>query len=180
MFNLCKILNADTMKKVILIAFISLLAGTSYAQTTKVGTVDRYYILNKMPEIIVMENALKDYNKELQNDLKEKLDNYDKVYKTAEANFDMMTNAQKEAKQKELTDLENDISKFRQNGAQLIQLKENELMMPLYRKINDYVALVAKELSFTQIFYTGDSNLAYLDSAFDITAEVLDKMGLAK
>ena len=159
MFNLCKILNADTMKKVILIAFISLLAGTSYAQTT---------------------NALKDYNKELQNDLKEKLDNYYKVYKTAEANFDMMTNAQKEAKQKELTDLENDISKFRQNGAQLIQLKENELMMPLYRKINDYVALVAKELSFTQIFFTGDSNLAYLDSAFDITAEVLDKMGLVK
>jgi outer membrane protein len=168
------------MKKVLLIAFISLLAGTSYAQTTKVGTVDRYYILTKMPELVGMENALKDYNKELQNDLKEKLDNYDKVYKTAEANFDMMTNAQKEAKQKELTDLENDISKFRQNGAQLIQLKENELITPLYSKINDYVALVAKELSFTQIFFTGDSNLVYLDPAFDITSKVLDKMGLEK
>jgi len=110
---------------------------------------------------------------------KEKLDNYDKVYKAAEASFETMTQAEKTAKQQELSGLESDIAKFRNNGSQLVQLKQEELLRPLYKKIGDNVAIIAKELGYTQILNIGNNNnLAYVDPAHDITVKVLAKMGI--
>ncbi|MFT5892464.1 MAG: outer membrane protein [Dokdonia sp.] len=167
------------MKKMILIAFVALFTATTFAQTTKVGTVDADYTLSKMPELTGAQEALKVYNKDLENQLSEKLANYDKVYKAAEATFEGMTDAEKKAKQEELAGLESDISKFRNNGTQLVQLKQEELLRPLYKKIGDNVAIVAKELGYTQVLNIGNNNnLAYVDPAHDITLKVLTKMGI--
>lgn len=162
----------------ILIAFVAL-CTTTFAQTTKVGTVDADFILSKMPELTTAQDALKVYNQDLEKQLKEKLDNYDKVYKAAEAAFEGMTPAEKTAKQEELSGLENDIAKFRNNGTQLVQLKQEELLRPLYKKIGENVAVVAKELQYTQILNIGNNNnLAYIDPAHDITVKTLAKMGI--
>ncbi|WP_299765395.1 OmpH family outer membrane protein [uncultured Dokdonia sp.] len=167
------------MKKMILIAFVALFTATTFAQTTKVGTVDADYTLAQMPELVTAQDALKEYNADLEKQLKEKLDNYDAIYKTAEAAFPTMTDAEKTAKQQELAGLENDISKFRNNGTQLVQLKQDELLRPLYKKIGENVAVVAKELGYTQILNIGNNNnLAYIDPAHDITLKVLAKMGI--
>jgi len=163
----------------ILIAFVALFTATTYAQTTKVGTVDADFTLSKMPELAGAQDALKVYNQDLEKQLKEKLDNYDKVYKAAEASFETMTQAEKTAKQQELSGLESDIAKFRNNGSQLVQLKQEELLRPLYKKIGDNVAIIAKELGYTQILNIGNNNnLAYVDPAHDITVKVLAKMGI--
>lgn len=167
------------MKKMILIAFVALCTTTTFAQTTKVGTVDADFILSKMPELTTAQDALKVYNQDLEKQLKEKLDNYDKVYKAAEAAFTGMTPAEKTAKQEELAGLESDISKFRNNGTQLVQLKQEELLRPLYKKIGENVAIVAKELQYTQVLNIGNNNnLAYIDPAHDITVKTLAKMGI--
>ncbi|MEP0266541.1 OmpH family outer membrane protein [Dokdonia sp.] len=167
------------MKKMILIAFVALFSVTTYAQTTKVGTVDADYILSKMPELTGAQEALKVYNLDLEKQLKEKLDTYDTVYKAAEAGFEAMTDAEKTAKQEELAGMETDITKFRNNGTQLVQLKQNEVLQPLYKKIGDVVSVVAKELTYTQILNIGNNNnLAYVDPAHDITLKVLAKMGI--
>lgn len=166
------------MKKMILIAFVAL-CTTTFAQTTKVGTVDADFILSKMPELATAQEALKVYNKDLEKQLSDKLANYDKVYKAAEAAFEGMTDAEKTAKQEELGGLENDITKFRNNGTQLVQLKQEELLRPLYKKIGENVAIVAKELGYTQILNIGNNNnLAYIDPAHDITVKTLAKMGI--
>jgi len=90
-----------------------------------------------------------------------------------------MTQAEKTAKQQELSGLESDIAKFRNNGSQLVQLKQEELLRPLYKKIGDNVAIIAKELGYTQILNIGNNNnLAYVDPAHDITVKVLAKMGI--
>lgn len=167
------------MKKMILIAFVALFTATTFAQTTKVGTIDADYTLSKMPELAGAQEALKVYNQDLEKQLKEKLDNYDAVYKTAEAAFPTMNDAEKTAKQQELAGLESDISKFRNNGTQLVQLKQDELLRPLYKKIGDNVSIVAKELGYTQILNIGNNNnLAYIDPTHDITVRVLAKMGI--
>ncbi len=166
------------MKKMILIAFVAL-CTTTFAQTTKVGTVDADFILSKMPELATAQDALKVYNQDLEKQLSEKLANYDKVYKAAEAAFTGMTDAEKTAKQEELAGLESDISKFRNNGTQLVQLKQEELLRPLYKKIGENVAIVAKELQYTQVLNIGNNNnLAYIDPAHDITVKTLAKMGI--
>jgi outer membrane protein len=91
-----------------------------------------------------------------------------------------MTEAEKKAKQEELAGLENDLTSFRRNGAQLIEFKQNDLLRPLYQKISENVATVAKQLGYTQILNIGDNNnLAYIDSTYDITTLVLVNMGIA-
>ena len=85
----------------------------------------------------------------------------------------------KNVKQEELAKLENGITKFRNNGSQLVQLKQNELLAPLYSKISEKVAIVSKELGYTQVLNIGNnSNLAYIDPMHDITIRVLAKMGI--
>jgi outer membrane protein len=166
------------MKKIVCIAFVTLFTLTSIAQT-KVGTVDTDFALSKMPELIKFQEDLEVYNKGLQNQLKNKIDNYENVFKVAEAQYPTMSLDEKKTKEEELKGLENDIEKFRNNGSQLVKLKEGELLTPLYKKIGDTVALVAKELGYTQILNIGNnSNLAYIDPAHDITIKVLAKMGV--
>ena len=60
----------------------------------------------------------------------------------------------------------------------LMQLKQNELMRPLYKKLNDAIELVAKENKFTQILTVQGNQFAYIDEKFDITKLVMNKLGL--
>lgn len=161
-----------------LVALVALFTVTMGAQT-KVGTVDADFILSKMPELVDANEALKNYNLDLESQLKTKLTTYETTLKAAQDAIATMTDAQKEAKQKELRELEDDITKFRDNGAQLLQLKQSEVVQPLYTKIAEVVSVVAKEQKYTQILNVGNNNnLAYIDPAFDITVAVMTKMGI--
>ena len=91
-----------------------------------------------------------------------------------------MTDEAKATKQAELSQMETDIQKFRQNGAQLIQLKQSELLNPLYTKISEALSEVAKAQQYTQVLTIGsNNNLAYADPAYDLTTAVMKKMGIA-
>lgn len=166
------------MKKLLLSTFIILLTLTSYSQS-KVGTVDSEYIISQMPELKQAQDALKAYNVELEGQLKEKVTNYETVLKAAEAKFESMTDTEKKAKQEEVVGLEKDITAFRNNATQLVQIKQGDLLRPLYAKIGEQVTVYAKANSFTQILNTSNNNsMAYLDPAFDITIEVAKGMGI--
>ena len=167
------------MYKTFLTALITLISLTSFAQTTKVGTIDTEYALSQMPELAPAEDSLRAYQERLGKQLADKTANYDKIFKEAQANFESMTDAEKKAKQEELAGLENDLANFRRNGSQLIELKQNALLRPLYVKISENVATVAKQLGYTQILNIGNNNnLAYIDPAYDITSIVLVNMGI--
>lgn len=168
------------MKNIFLISLISLFSITAFAQTTKVGTIDTDYALSKMPELGPTQDSLKAYNERLGKQLAEKTANYDKILKAAQATFETMSEAEKKAKQEELAALDNDLTSFRRNGSQLIELKQNDLFRPLYQKISENVAIVAKQLGYTQILTIGDNNnLAYINPDFDITRLVLVNMGIS-
>jgi outer membrane protein len=167
------------MKKTILIALVSLFSVTSFAQTTKVGTIDTDYALSKMPELTPAQDSLKAYQEKLGKQLAEKTANYDKIFQTAQTTFATMTDAEKKAKQEELAGLESDLTSFRRNGSQLIEFKQSDLLRPLYQKISENVATVAKQLGYTQILNIGNNdNLAYIDPTYDITTLVLVNMGI--
>ncbi|MDP5140382.1 MAG: OmpH family outer membrane protein [Spirosomaceae bacterium] len=167
------------MKNIFLIALISLFSVSTFAQTSKVGTVENDYILSKMPSLVTAQDSLKVYQEKLNKQLAEKTANYDKILKEAQAVFESMSDAEKKAKQEELAGLDNDLTSFRRNGSQLIEFKQNDVLRPLYQKISENIAIVAKQLGYTQILNIGDNNnLAYIDPAFDITNLVLVNMGI--
>lgn len=168
------------MKKIIFSLCILLVSLTSMAQTSKVGTIDTDYILSKMPEMAQTQDSLNAYREKLGSQLAEKAANYEKVLNAARAEFDSLSNEGKQAKQAELASLENDVNNFRRNGAQLIELKQDQLMGPLYQKIGENVATVAKQLGYTQILNISNNNgIAYIDPEFDISQKVLVMMGIS-
>jgi outer membrane protein len=145
---------------------------------TKVGTVNINIIVSKLPEIAQVKTGIQAYEKQLQNDLKIKLEAYEKEVEEANKAFPTMTDEVKKSKQQEIFELESDIKKFRQNAAQLAQLKQEELMRPLYKRVGNAVSVIAKEEKFTQIFTLDGNELAYVDPLFDLTIKVAKKLGL--
>lgn len=157
---------------------VLLVTATSFAQS-KVGTIDADLILSKMPQLTTVQNALKEYNLDLEKQLKTKIDAYEAALAAANQNFATMSDADKAAKQEELVGFESEITKFRQNGTQLVQLKQNELVQPLYKKIGDALNEIAKAQGYSQVITVGNNNtIAYLDPAYDLTTAVMKKLGI--
>ena len=170
-FNLMKIKH---LLYTIAIVFCSY---TATAQT-KVGTVNINILVSKLPEIANVKAGMEKYEKELQADLKLKLEAYGKEVEEANKAFATMTPENKKKKQQEIYELEADIQKFRQNAVQLVQLRQDELMRPLYKKVGEAVAVVSKSEKFTQVFTLDGNELAYVDPQFDITLKTAAKLGL--
>lgn len=170
-FNLMKI-------KHLLYTFAIVFCSYTATAQTKVGTVNVNILVSKLPEITGVQKGMQDYEKELQADLKAKLDAYDTEVKEANAAFEKMSDEDKKKKQQEIFQLESDIQKFRQNAVQLVQLKQDELMRPLYKKVSEAVAVVAKEGKYTQVFTLDGNELAYVDPQYDLTLKTAAKLGL--
>ncbi|WP_298511725.1 OmpH family outer membrane protein [uncultured Kordia sp.] len=164
--------------KHLLYTFAIVFCSYTVTAQTKVGTVNINILVSKLPEIASVKSGMESYEKELQADLKAKLDAYGKEVEEANKAFATMTEENKKKKQKEIFDLENDIQKFRQNAVQLVQLRQDELMRPLYKKVGDAVAAVAKTEKYTQVFTLDGNELAYVDPAFDLTLKTATKLGL--
>lgn len=157
----------------IAVLFIGL---TSFAQG-KVGAVDIDFILSKMPEMENVRTQLETYGKQLDIDLNKKVDEYKKLaeaYKKGEATFSA---EEKKTKQTELLALDADIQKFQQNGAKLMEIKQQEYLQPLYKKIGEALDKVAKAQNYTQVMQT-TTDMVYLDPNFDLTLPILAEMGI--
>ena len=149
---------------------------TTFAQG-KVGGVDVDYILSNMPEMENVQAQLQTYGSQLDLDLTKKVDEYKVIaaeYSAGEATF---TDEQKMKKQNALRNLDGDIGKFQQNGAKLMEIKQQEFLKPLYQKIGAALEKVAKAQGFTQVMQT-TADMVYLDPEYDLTIPILTEMGI--
>ncbi len=163
------------MKKHIFI--VAFLFTAIVSAQTKVGTINTDYIVSKMPEFKDVQKKLETYGKTLDEGFKEKLDEYQakvKDYSEKEATY---TDALKELKQKDIIKLEEDIQKLRTNSSKLLQVRQDELLRPLYNKIGTEVEKIVKAEGYTQIFNENNS-LIYIDPKYDITIKVMKNLGI--
>lgn len=165
------------MKSKLILFLFTIICGVSGAQT-KVGTINSDYIINLMPESKVVIRQSQKYGKKLDssfnikmNEYKTKVDDYNKREKE-------MGELEKKTLGNEIAALQDDIRRYQDNGTKLMQLKQNELMRPLYKKLNEAIDAVAKANGFTQILTTTGNQFAYVDLKFDITKLVMDKLGV--
>lgn len=165
------------MKKYILI-FLVVLTGMNTQAQTKVGTIDAEYILAQLPEISTVEEGMKTYNSELQEELQKTVKSYEELIADYQATNTTLTDEQKATKENEIIGVENEIKNFRQKASVLLQMKRNELTQPLYAKIDAAMKLVITEQKYTQIINASANALAYADPAYDITDAVLGKLGI--
>jgi outer membrane protein len=165
------------MKKLILVLLITLNAFSAQSQT-KVGTIDVDYILSKMPEITQVDEGLKTYNTKLQENLQTTIKSYEEKIADYQANNTSFSEEVKATKESEIIELENEIKGFRQKASALLQMRRNELTQPLYEKIDKAMQAVITEKKYTQIFTSGSGVLAFADAKYDITVDVLNKLGI--
>ncbi|MDC8006358.1 OmpH family outer membrane protein [Aureisphaera galaxeae] len=163
--------------KLVRIIFL-LVCVSSFAQAqTKVGTIDVDFVLSKMPEINNVQKQVEDYGKGLEADLQKKMNAYQEEIKKYTADEATLTINQRKARQDSIIGMENDITKFQQNGNQLIVLKREEYMQPLYTKLGAALEKVAQAEGYTQVLLR-NNDVVYVDNRFDLTIAVLKEMGI--
>jgi outer membrane protein len=165
------------MKKLSILSVIAIIFSIQLNAQSKVGTVDVEYIISNMSELEQVRTDVTSYNDGLESQSKLKINTFQTLVDSYQQNESTYTEAIKKEKQSEIIALENDIKQFQQNSNKLIQLKQDELIQPLYQIIGDALNAVSKEEKFTQVF-TINNNIVYLDPKMDLTVKVMKKMGL--
>ena len=165
------------MKKLSILLVIAIIFSIQLNAQSKVGTVDVEYIISNMSELEQVRTDVTSYNDGLESQSKLKINTFQTLVDSYQQNESTYNEAIKKEKQSEIIALENDIKQFQQNSNKLIQLKQDELIQPLYQIIGDALNAVSKEEKFTQVF-TINNNIVYLDPKMDLTIKVMKKMGL--
>ena len=165
------------MKKLSILLVTAIIFSIQLNAQSKVGTVDVEYIISNMPELEQVRTDVTSYNDGLESQSKLKINTFQTLVDSYQQNESTYNEAIKKEKQSEIIALENDIKQFQQNSNKLIQLKQDELIQPLYQIIGDALNAVSKEEKFTQVF-TINNNIVYLDPKMDLTIKVMKKMGL--
>jgi outer membrane protein len=147
------------------------------AQESKVGTIDIDYILSLMPELSEVQEQVKAYQTELSDGYSEKLAQYEKALKDYRDNESLLTLMQKKSKEDSLVVMQNELGQYQQNGNQLLALRQEDFMQPLYTKVGQSLERVAEAGGYTQVLLR-DNNVVYIDNRFDLTLAVLNDLGI--
>ncbi len=165
------------MKLKITLLVAILLTTVSFAQT-KLGTVNSDLIIGKMPQMKNVQRRVENYGKRLDSSFQIKAKDYQAKIEAYKAVEKTLSEADKKTKIQEITVIEQEMAKFRKNGTTMMQLQRDDNMRPLYKKLSEVIAEVAKANGYTQILTTNGNQFGYIDENFDITQLVLDKLGI--
>ena len=165
------------MKLKITILFIAFISSAAIAQT-KVGTIDSDYIMSLMPEAKVVTKRSQAYGAKLDSSFSLKTQNFQARVSDFKKKEKEMGELMKKTIIKEISALEQDIKNYQSNGNKLMQLKQNELMRPLYKLLNDAINTIAKENGYTQVLTITGNQFVYIDEKFDITNLVMAKLNI--
>lgn len=162
--------------KNILLAVLLFTFSIGFSQS-KVGTINTDVILSQMPELEGVETEMKKYGTELDQKMRDKYAEYQKLVAEFTDNEDEMNDVIKKFKQNELADLEEDIQTMQESSQQKMRAKQEELLRPLYTKIGNAIEVIVEDENFTQIFNEG-SNLIYISPEYDVTEKAMRILGL--
>lgn len=172
------------MKRLFIVAAAIFASVMSYAQETpKLGYADTEYILSQLPDAKKVESDLKTHGAQLEAQLKAKNDEFEKKYQDFRDNATKWVDAVAKDKENELRQLQAALQKFQQDAEASFSKKQQDLMAPLYEKVGNAIAEVAKENGYAFIITLnaaggGGNILLYKDAQFDVSPLVLKKMGV--
>ena len=145
---------------------------------TKLGTVNSELIIGLMPETDKVLDDLKQYALKLDSSYQVKLADYNAKVDAFQKLDPSLSDNFKKIKIEEIREMELNLQKNQQDANNLINLKRNQLMSPVYTVLSGAIKEVATADSFTQILTSSGNEFAYIDEAFDITEKVITKLGL--
>lgn len=172
------------MKRIlfILIAVAAILfSSNSMAQNLKFGHINGQELITLMPERDSAEAKLKAYGADLTEQIEQLYVEYNNKAQNYQQRRNTLTDAIREQREKELSDLEQRIREFEATAQQDYQRMQGEMMQPLMEKADAAIKKVAKANGFIYIFDISAGGVVYFsDSSVDILPLVKKELGITK
>jgi outer membrane protein len=165
------------MKKILAIAALAFLTLGASAQ--KLGRVNFTELYQLAPEADAAREQINAMSNEAQETYSSMVEEFQSKYNQYQQKSASWTAAIKEAKEKELSDINTRIQEFQQTISQELQQKQAELMNPIMEKAQKAVQDLAKAQGIVAVFDSGSA--LYFDEAavVDLTPAARKAMGIA-
>ena len=168
------------MKKILAIAAMALLTLAASAQ--KLGRVNFTELYQLAPEA----DAAREQINAMQNEAQETFSSMVEEYQTKANQYQQKsatwTAAIKDAKEKELVDIQNRIQEFQQTISQELQQKQAELMNPIMEKaqkaVQDLAKALAKAQGIVAVFDMGTALYFDESAVVDLTPAARKSLGI--
>lgn len=170
------------MKKILIVvavAFMSSFVTVSNAQNFKFGHIDSGLLLQQMPEREQARVQLEKYAKQLEDQMAAMQNELETKYQQYLEQRDSLPQILLEAKERELTDIQQRFQNFQQTAQKDLSAKEGELLQPIIDKAKKAIDDVAAENNFTYVFDMSMGAILYhSDQSIDMLPMVLKKLGI--
>lgn len=149
------------------------------AQNLKFGHINSTELLSKMPDVKTADGELQTYSKQLEGQLKAMTEEYQTKVQDFQSKQTLLADAVKEAKVKEITDLELRIQEFQMTAQESLEKKKETLYSPILKKAETAIKEIAKEQGYAYVFDTSTgSGILYAPDSDNIMDKVKKKLGL--
>ncbi len=160
--------------------FFSFICTSSLFAQMKIGYFSSEAIMKLLPDALDAQKQLDQMVADWQQQLNKMQDDWKKKYDDYDKRKLIMTDQRKAEAERELRDLDQKITDFRnqkfgQNGE--LFNKQNELMKPVQDRVFKAVSEVAKEEGYDYVFdRSGDILLMYANEKYDLTQKIFEKL----
>lgn len=165
------------MKKIMIVLGL-LYAGNQVNAQQKIGYINSEELIMAMPEAKKADADITAYAKTFQDQLQAMQKELETKYKAYEAGVKTMTEAMKDVKEKELTDLQNRIQSVQQGAEEKIAAKRQDMLKPITEKADAAIQSVAKEKGYSYILDANAGGIIYALPTDNILADVKTKLGI--
>jgi outer membrane protein len=178
-----KIFGAAVLMAFALPLFISGIAQEAQAQNLKIGYTDHEVIIMNMPDYRQVRQRLQNEFETSQRTLQEKFQDFQQRVERFESQQALLSAERRAERQRELMELQQQLQQEASQSEQQLGEREQELMSPLFERVQRAIDTVAARLDLdlvlrTQvgmqpvILYVNDRNVR------DITMDVARELGL--
>lgn len=171
------------MKKVIFSIFFILsvfYAGNVVAQTAlQIAFVNSNELLETIPEKVEAQKFINDLNQKYKDELQVMQNDYNKKYSDFISYQNSMADNVRLRRMQELYELERQLNNFMKVAQEDINLQEQQLIVPLRKKVKDAIYQVGVEQGFICIYDLANPAIAFVTpDATDATDLVKKKLGV--
>jgi len=118
----------------------------------RIGYTNVDIVLSRLPESKVMQSQLEVTKAQLEKAIEETVKEFQGKLAAYQKNAAQMTDVIRADKEKELESLQTRVQELRANAQQSLHSKEQQLIEPIFNKINVAIQQVGKENGFVYIF----------------------------
>lgn len=170
----------EQMKKIILVLAV-LLAAFTTTKAQKFAYVDSEFIMENIPEYADAKKEIDELSLQWQKDIEAKFTEIDQLYKKFSAEAVLLPDDIKAKREQEIIAKEKaakDLQKQRFGTDGDLFKRRQELIRPIQEKISTALESIASTENYAVIFdKAGSVSMMYTNPRYDISEEVLDKMG---